>query len=207
MITLYAKNLEEVWFGVACDGEKIFATAFAFNRKSVLHNLLVNIPFNVPFQYSDKTTDFVEKVISTLESIYHGKDVSKKFFLAMEHLSSYAQKVLETVALIPVGYIASYGSVAKAAGGSPRSVGRIMASNPFPLIVPCHRVVASNLSLGGYGGGLEVKLEILSRERRGHTTKREIPVDREKLQVLPVELLLNKKQKTIAHLANTNIKS
>ena len=194
MLTLYAKNFNEVWFGVACDEEGIFATAFAFNRKSVLHDLLLNIPFNVPFQYSDKTTDFAEKVIGTLEGIYHGKDVSNKFFLMMEHLSNYAQKVLETVALIPVGYIASYSSVAKVAGGSPRSIGRIMASNPFPLIVPCHRVVNSNLSLGGYGRGLEVKLEILSRERRGHSTKREISVNREKLQVLPVELLLSRRK-------------
>ncbi len=194
-MTLYMKNLKETWFGVACDGEKIFATALAFNRKSVLHNLLVNIPFNVPFQYSDKTVDFAEKVIGTLESIYHGKEVLNKFFLIMEHLSSYAQKVLETVALIPVGYVTSYGLVAKVAGGSPRSVGRVMACNPFPLIVPCHRVVASNLSLGGYGGGLgglEVKLEILKRERRGYDTKKKIPVNGGKLQVLPVELLLSK---------------
>lgn len=191
MITLYIKNLEEVWFGVACDEEKIFATAFAFNQRQVLQNLLINIPFNVPFQHLE-VAGFAEKAIGTLRDIYQGKNISQKFVLSMEHLSSYAQKVLETVALIPVGYITSYGSVAKVAGGSPRAVGRIMASNPFPLIIPCHRVVASNLSLGGYGGGLEVKLEILSRERRGYCTEREISVNGEKLQVLPVELLLSK---------------
>ncbi|MGB9959139.1 MAG: methylated-DNA--[protein]-cysteine S-methyltransferase [Candidatus Bathyarchaeales archaeon] len=192
MITLCIKNLKNVWFGAACGEEKVFATAFAFSRQQALQKLLLNIPFNVPFQHLDKPTDFAEKVIDTLESIYEGKDISKKFSLAMGHLSSYAQKVIETVALIPVGYVASYGSVAKAAGGSPRSVGRIMALNPFPLIVPCHRVVASNLSLGGYSGGLEVKREILNRERRGYNTKREVPVNGVKLQVLPVELLLSK---------------
>jgi len=192
MMTLYIKDLEEVWFGVACDEEKIFATAFAFNQSRVLQNLLINIPFNVPFRHLEEVSGFAEQVIGTLRDIYQGKDVSHKFFLSMEHLSSYAQKVLETVALIPVGYVTSYGSVAKVAGGSPRAVGRIMASNPFPLIVPCHRVVASDLSLGGYGGGLEVKLEILSRERRSHNAKIEISVNGEKLKVFPVELVLSK---------------
>ncbi|MGB9853448.1 MAG: MGMT family protein [Candidatus Bathyarchaeales archaeon] len=192
MMSLYIENLEGVWFGVACNEEKVFATAFAFNQSQVLQNLLINIPFNVPFQHSEEVSSFAEHVISALRDIYYGKDVSRKFFLAVEHLSSYAKKVLEIVALIPVGYMVSYGSVAKVAGGSPRAVGRAMASNPFPLIVPCHRVVASNLSLGGYGGGLNVKLEILSRERRGHSTKRGISVNGEKLQVFPVELLLSR---------------
>lgn len=191
MRSLYIKNLERVWFGVACDEEKIFATAFSFNKNRVLQNLLINIPFNVHFQHLEKLPIFAEQVITTLRDIYHGMDVYHKFSLSLEHLSSYGKKVLETVALIPVGYVASYGSVAKVAGGSPRAVGRAMASNPFPLIVPCHRVVASDLSLGGYGGGLNIKLEILSRERRGHSAKREIWVNGEKLQVFPVELLLS----------------
>jgi methylated-DNA-[protein]-cysteine S-methyltransferase len=206
MITLYIKNLEGVWFGVACQEEKVLATAFAFNQSRVLQNLLKNIPFNVPFRYLEEVSSFADQLINTLRDIYQGKDVSPKFFLSMEQVSSYAQKVLETVALIPVGYVTSYGSVAKVAGGSPRAVGRIMASNPFPLIVPCHRVVASGLSLGGYGGGLEVKLEILSRERRGYSVKKEISVDGEKLQVFPVELLLSK-QDAVALLANANNKS
>ncbi|MEM2910991.1 MAG: methylated-DNA--[protein]-cysteine S-methyltransferase [Candidatus Bathyarchaeia archaeon] len=192
MINLYIKNVEGVWFGAACDNKKIFATAFASSQNRVIQSLLRNIPFNVPFQNLEEPSGLAEKAIATLKDIYQGKDVSCEFSLAMEHLSSYAQKVLKTVILIPVGYVTSYGSVARAVGGSPRAVGRVMASNPFPLVVPCHRVVASNLSLGGYGGGLQVKLEILRRERRSYIAKREISVDGEKLQIFPVELLLNK---------------
>ncbi|MEM2936967.1 MAG: MGMT family protein [Candidatus Bathyarchaeia archaeon] len=190
MLTLYAKNLEGVWFGVACDGESIFATAFAFNKSQVLHNLLRSIPFNIPFQHSQEVSSFAEQVITLLRDIYCGRDASYKFSLATEHLSGYAKNVLKVVASIPIGYLASYGSVAKVAGGSPRAVGRVMASNPFPLIVPCHRVVASNFSLGGYGGGLQVKLEILSRERRGYTAEQNISVNGGKLHVFPVESLL-----------------
>ncbi len=71
---------------------------------------------------------------------------------------------------IPLGYVTSYGAIAKAVGGSPRAVGNVMASNPFAPIVPCHRVVKSDLTLGGYGGGLKVKVELLSREKRGFSS-------------------------------------
>jgi hypothetical protein len=67
-----------------------------------------------------------------------------------------------------------------------------MAANPFAPIIPCHRVVSSDFTLGGYGGGLNVKLEFLVREKRGYTSPREIPVGDKKLQVFPIELVLRK---------------
>lgn len=192
MLTLYAKNVNDVWFGVACKGEKVFATAFAFSQTQVLQSLLRSLPFNIPFQHSIKVNIFAEQVIASLANIYNGEEHAQKFSFATEHLSKYARRVLAAVALIPVGYVASYGSVAKAVGGSPRAVGQVMASNPFPLIVPCHRIVASNFSLGGYGGGLHVKLEILKREKRGYAKEREILVNGRKMQIFPVEFVLEK---------------
>jgi len=70
-----------------------------------------------------------------------------------------------------------------------------MAGNPFAPIVPCHRVVKSDFTLGGYGGGLTVKREMLTREKRRHTTKLEIPIGTKKLRVFPVETVLNKLKK------------
>jgi O-6-methylguanine DNA methyltransferase len=160
-----------------------------------LQGLLESIPFNVPFQHLEKASIFAEHVLGLLRNIYDGKDVSHSFSLATEHLSDYARKVIEIVSLIPLGYVASYGSVARAAGGSPRAVGRVMALNPFAPIVPCHRVVSSDFTLGGYGGGLKVKLDFLKREKRGYTAKREIPVDGKKLQVFPTEFVLRKVEK------------
>ncbi len=86
----------------------------------------------------------------------------------------------------------SYGAIAEAAGGASRAVGNIMAANPFAPLVPCHRVVRSDCTLGGYGGGLDVKLEILKREKRGFAVPREIPVGDRKLRVFPVEFVLDK---------------
>ena len=98
--------------------------------------------------------------------------------------------MLKATAEIPLGYVASYGSVAKAVGGGPRAVGNIMAANPFAPIVPCHRVVKSDFTLGGYGGGLKVKLELLRREKRGFSALKEIEANGGRLQVFPVEYVL-----------------
>jgi len=61
----------------------------------------------------------------------------------------------------------AYGEVAAAAGrpGAARAVGRVMATNPVPPFVPCHRVVAADGGLGGYGGGLDLKSRLLEREK------------------------------------------
>jgi methylated-DNA-[protein]-cysteine S-methyltransferase len=73
--------------------------------------------------------------------------------------------VLEKLCEIaPYGATVTYGELGARAGGvDPRDVGVMMATNPLPLVVPCHRVVASD-GLGGYGGGLELKRRLLELE-------------------------------------------
>jgi O-6-methylguanine DNA methyltransferase len=194
VICVYAKNIGGVWFGVACDKQRVFGTSFAVSEQEALRSLLSSIPFNVPFQVLSKPSAFAEDVLASVKSVHDGNGISQSFSLATEHLPAYTQKVLRVTSLIPVGYVASYGSIAKVAGGSPRVVGRVMAENPFAPTVPCHRVVSSDFTLGGYGGGLSVKLEFLVREKRGYTSPREIPVGDKKLQVFPVEFVLRKQR-------------
>ncbi len=80
-------------------------------------------------------------------------------------MTPFQRKVLETIYKIPPGETMTYGEVAKAAGrpGAARAVGNVMAHNPIPLILPCHRVVATN-GLGGFTGGLDVKRKLLRLE-------------------------------------------
>ena len=75
------------------------------------------------------------------------------------------RRVLETLCEIaPYGTTVTYGELGARAGvDDPREVGVMMATNPLPLVVPCHRVVASD-GLGGYGGGLELKRRLLELE-------------------------------------------
>jgi len=194
-VGVYTKNVGGVWFGVACSKQRVFGTTFRHSEKEAQKKLLSSIPRNVLFQVFPKPTAFAKNVLAATKNVYDGKSIHESFSLATEHLPAYTQKVLETTALIPTGYVTSYGAIAKTAGGSPRAVGRVMASNPFAPIIPCHRVVSSDFTLGGYGGGLNTKLEFLIREKRGYPSPQEILSGNKKLQVFPVELVLNKLEK------------
>ena len=192
MIDVYTKSVDCIWFGVAAAEQRVFSTSFAHSQQKALRKLLSSIPFNVPFQVHPEPSAFAETVLASIRNVYNGNGVPQLFSLATEHLSAYTQKVLATASLIPAGYITSYGAIAKAAGGSPRAVGRVMASNPFAPIVPCHRVVSSDFTLGGYGGGLDVKLELLVREKQGYTSPLEVLVGDRRLRVFPVEFVFKK---------------
>ncbi len=80
----------------------------------------------------------------------------------------FAQKVYRTLRKVPPGKVVTYGELAKRVGSphAARAVGRAMATNPVPIIVPCHRVVASDGKLGGFSapGGTNLKKRLLVNE-------------------------------------------
>jgi AraC family transcriptional regulator of adaptative response/methylated-DNA-[protein]-cysteine methyltransferase len=82
--------------------------------------------------------------------------------------TAFQRQVWEQLRAIPYGETVSYGDVAKALGkpGAVRAVGRACATNPVALVIPCHRVVREDKSLGGYRWGLERKKRLLDHERR-----------------------------------------
>ena len=78
--------------------------------------------------------------------------------------------------LIPPGRVTTYGTIARTLGVPPRLVGRALAENPNPIIVPCHRVVRSDGSLGGYSrGGPRVKAQLLRLEGVPVTPELRVP--------------------------------
>jgi methylated-DNA-[protein]-cysteine S-methyltransferase len=97
-----------------------------------------------------------------------GEPVAFPDALDFEGVSSFQRAVWEATRDIPHGRTCSYGELAARVGrpGAARAVGQAMAHNPWPIVVPCHRVVASNGGLGGYGGGLDMKERLLSLERK-----------------------------------------
>jgi methylated-DNA-[protein]-cysteine S-methyltransferase len=77
----------------------------------------------------------------------------------------FQSKVMKMDWKIPRGRTATYGWVAKQIGTKGvRAVGNANARNPFPLVYPCHRVIRSDRTLGGFGGGLEMKRQLLEME-------------------------------------------
>jgi O-6-methylguanine DNA methyltransferase len=190
MIEIYTQNIEDTWFAVALNKQQIVTSSFGANQQTALNNVLGNVPFNSPFQIFHEPVTSAKNTLATLKNIYDGKEVDENLSLAISHLPAYTKKVLKTTKAIPLGYVTFYGSISKAVGGGPRAVGNIMASNPFAPIVPCHRVVRADFSLGGYGFGLSAKMRLLTREKRGFSTTKEISVDGESMTVFPVENVL-----------------
>ncbi len=76
--------------------------------------------------------------------------------------------VWEALRRVPFGCVTTYQEIARALGlpRGARAVGSALRANPLPIIIPCHRVVASDGSLGGYSGGLQHKRELLALERQ-----------------------------------------
>jgi len=86
--------------------------------------------------------------------------------LDLDGVDGFARRALMADHAIPRGRVMTYGGLAAALGvpGGARAVGNVMAGNPFPLVIPCHRVVRSDGSLGGFGGGLPMKRSLLEME-------------------------------------------
>jgi methylated-DNA-[protein]-cysteine S-methyltransferase len=103
--------------------------------------------------------------VSQLEEYGRGQREAFDFALDWASVEPGHRHVLETLCEIaPFGVTVTYGELGQRAGvDDPRDVGVMMARNPLPLVVPCHRVVASD-GLGGYGGGLELKRRLLELE-------------------------------------------
>ena len=82
-------------------------------------------------------------------------------------VSAFARKVYRTVCSIPLGEVRTYQWVARKAGNprAVRAVGQLMKRNPFPVLIPCHRVVGSNGRPGGYVFGIEKKKRLLAYEQ------------------------------------------
>lgn len=80
--------------------------------------------------------------------------------------TGFRREVLRATARIPYGQTASYKQMAMQAGspGAVRAAGTALATNPLPIVVPCHRVLRSGGALGAYGGGVEAKTRLLTLE-------------------------------------------
>jgi O-6-methylguanine DNA methyltransferase len=191
MIQVCTQNTNDTWFAVACSGRQIVATSFDDIEQKALNSLLNNLPFNTPFQVLSAPSMCVKETFTLMADMLEGKDIDHNFSLATDELPKYTTRVLNAVMQIPPGYIASYGAVAKAVGGGPRAVGNVMAGNIFVPLVPCHRVVKSDFSLGGYGGGLKIKYQLLMKEKRGYLEPKNVVIKNGgTLQVHPVEVTL-----------------
>ncbi|MGH2793937.1 MAG: methylated-DNA--[protein]-cysteine S-methyltransferase [Actinomycetota bacterium] len=108
----------------------------------------------------------VDAVRRELDEYFEGKRQVFDLPLDWALSSGFREKVLRATARIPYGGVSSYREMATRAGNAraSRAAGSALATNPIPIVVPCHRVLRTGGHLGGYGGGLPMKEALLKME-------------------------------------------
>ena len=101
---------------------------------------------------------FIENYFNGEKETWRGKQIPTG--------TEFYTKVWQETTSVPFGSTISYNALGQKAGrmNTARAVGSAMARNPLPILVPCHRVITSDLKLGGFGGGLDMKRWLLKHE-------------------------------------------
>lgn len=110
-------------------------------------------------------TDFERRVAGELAAYFEGARTRFSVPLAPEG-TAFQLVVWHALQQIPYGETRTYGEIATAVGnpGAARAVGMANHHNPIPIVIPCHRVVATGGKLGGFGGGVDLKRKLLQLE-------------------------------------------
>jgi len=120
-------------------------------------------------QAAVRSGEQTRQVRTQIEEYFRGERERFDCPLDLSQLTGFHRQVLLAAARIPRGSVMTYGGLAQTLGKprAARAVGRALATNPVPLVIPCHRVIASDGSLGGYSarGGVSTKLQLLRFER------------------------------------------
>jgi methylated-DNA-[protein]-cysteine S-methyltransferase len=109
----------------------------------------------------------IDRLCVAIQDYLKGHDVELPIFqLDLDNCSQFQRTVLLAEKTIPRGRVAAYSELAAHVQRprAARAVGTALARNPFPIIIPCHRTVRSDGSLGGFGGGLDMKRALLDME-------------------------------------------
>lgn len=124
------------------------------------------------FPEADETEaeGFVAEAVAGIRALFDGEKRDLSYLpVALDSVSAFNRKVYEVALAIPHGETLTYGEVAQRIGepGAARAVGVALGQNPWPIIVPCHRVLAAGGKTGGFSaeGGVEIKLRILTIEK------------------------------------------
>ena len=128
-----------------------------------------DFPFEVERTYGTSGGEDPEAFRETqqqLEEYFAGKRLIFRLPLDMDQGTPFQRRVWKALRDIPYGQTASYKDIAGSIGqpSATRAVGTANGMNPLPVVIPCHRVVASDGTLGGFTGGLDIKKKLLKLE-------------------------------------------
>ena len=149
------------WVGVALSEGGLRAVELPLPSRAQAIERMADLGADEPAPDAD-----LGEIPAAVSDLVAGRPASNGVRLDWTGITPFRRAVLEECARIPPGETRSYGWLAEQVGHprAARAVGRVMATNPWPLFVPCHRVVGSDGSLHGYGGGLPMKDALLRAE-------------------------------------------
>lgn len=152
------------WLAVARGAKGLVGIETAPDRNHLNQRLKAVFP-----QVEEGDDPLLEGAVMQLQEFFNRKRTSFDLPLDFSGLSPFARKVLTALQDVGPGCVVSCGELAARAGhpGAARAVGRVMARNPFPVVIPCHRVVGAGGEMTGYSGGsgIPTKMWLLEFER------------------------------------------
>jgi len=156
-------NTPAGYSGILASARGLLRTTLPHPSDEEVHQLLGGI------NQARWSPDFFQDLAERLRDYFAGNKVAFPDRLDLTGATAFQRKVWEITRLISYGESRSYKWLAEQIKkpGAWRAVGQALGSNPLPIIIPCHRVLASNGSLGGFSGGLEMKRYLLALEILG----------------------------------------
>jgi len=155
---------------------KIFRALLAMPKVSAKHHITKLFPDS-----QNATCSEIDAVADDIETFFEGEDIRFSLeIVRMDLCSEFQQEVLRAEHGIPRGAVSTYQRMARHVGRprGARAVGNALATNPFPIIIPCHRAIRTDLTVGGYQGGIKMKRTLLQMEgidfnETGHVTTKD----------------------------------
>lgn len=151
------------WVGIAMSTEGITTIVLSRSSRAEAKRAL---PVQQKSRPNDATSSRLQEARTQLLAYLHGNRRDFSVPVDMSAGTPFQRRVWRTILRIPYGRVRSYQWVAVRVGGKryARAVGMALGANPVPIVVPCHRIVAHDGSLGGFSCGLPVKRQLLRLE-------------------------------------------
>jgi len=154
--TILVVKMGSLWAQVTAQAEEVVRVRLFHKEKDVLHN----------FRQGKELSPLLQRLKEDFQLYGEGVRVDfSRYPLRLTSYTDFARRVWEQVRRVPYGEVRSYKWVGTRVGcRGYRAIGKILSCNPFPILIPCHRIIREDGSLGGYSQGLKVKEELLRME-------------------------------------------
>lgn len=168
IMNTFTFNTPAGWMAGACKNESLRALVLPqVNKMRAMESLALELGIKTEsVNDAGHYVGLAKLLIEEVGLYFNGERMSFSAAIDWSGYTPYQRKVLEIVKAIPYGEARTYGEVAQEAGNprGARAVGGVMRANRTPLVIPCHRVLGTGGSLGGFSGGLELKKYLLNHE-------------------------------------------